>query len=303
MLKSLFDKEKIPAYFAGVIYSSVFGMTFAFTSKALEVMSPLDLPAVRFLFAALFMTLLYFLKVFRVDYKGKNVKKLIPLALCQPILYFICETYGVKLTSSSLSGTMIATIPVVMCILGVFMLKEKPAFKQWVFVLVSVLGAITVVFGAYSSDMGFDFTGFLFLFLAVFASSMYGILAKSLSDEFSVTEITFFMMWFACVIFGIISVVNNKGFGGYILSFKDFSVLLSVLFLGCIGSVVGFFGNTYTVSHLSIASASAFSNFTTVVSVIIGVFLLGESFGILQMIGCFAILIGVFGVNYFENRS
>lgn len=294
--------KKIAAYITGVLYSSVFGMTFAFTSKALSVLKPLDLPGVRFLFAALFMTLLYFLKVFKLDYKNKNLKALIPLCVCQPLMYFICETYGVSLTNSALSGTMIATIPVVMCVLGIFILKERPTLTQWAFIVISVVGAFIVVFGSYVSDVGFNFIGFLFLFGAVFASSMYGILARKLSKEFSVMEITFFMMWFACISFGVISLVTNKGFDGYLLAFTNKEVLLSMLFLGCVASVIGFFGNTYTVANLDIASAAAFYNLTTVVSVLIGIFIMSEPFGFTQIIGAITIIIGVFGVNYYAGK-
>ena len=299
----MLKNKKITVYITGVLYSFVFGTTFAFTREALTVLKPLDLPGVRFLFAALFMTILYFLKVFKLDYKGKNIKHLIPLCICQPLMYFICETYGVSLTNSALSGTMIATIPVVMCVLAIFILKEKPTIKQWAFVVLSVLGAIAVVFGSYVSDVGFNFAGFLFLFGAVFASSMYGILARKLSKEFSVMEITFFMMWFACISFGIISLITNQGFSGYILAFSNTKVLLCMMYLGCIASVIGFFGNTYTVSHLDIASASAFSNLTTVVSVLIGIFVMAEPFSLMQIIGAIVIIIGVFGVNYYGNRD
>ena len=52
-----------------------------------------------------------------------------------------------------------------------------------------------------------------------------------------------------------------------------------------------------------IASASAFSNLTTVVSVLIGIFVMAEPFSLMQIIGAIIIIIGVFGVNYYGNDS
>lgn len=296
--------KKVLPYITGFLYTFIFGISFAFTSEALTVLHPLQLPAARFLLAALFITLLYVFKIIKLDYKGKDLKPLFVLALLQPFLYFIFETYGVKLTSSSLSGTMIATVPVVVCLMAAMFLKEKPSFLQWVFVFLSVVGSVIVVLGSYNNtEASFSMIGFICLFVAVVASSGYNIISRVISEKFTAIEITFFMMWFAAISFGIISIIYSGGISGYVLAFTNKTVLLCLLYLGVISSVVAFFCSNYTIHNLPVASAAAFASLITIISVIAGVFVRNEPFTITQLVGAVIILIGVFGVNLLTKED
>lgn len=291
------DNKKIMPYITGFLYSFIFGISFAFTSEVLTVLHPLQLPAVRFLFAALFITLLYFFGAFKLSYKGKDLKPLILLAMFEPLLYFIFETYGVKLTTSSLSGTMIATIPVVVCILAVIFLRERPSFLQWVFIVLSVIGSVIVVTGSGSSGGTSETIGILCLLGAVISGAGYNIMNKIVCEKFTAIEVTFFMMWFAAISFGIISIFYSKGFGGYIAAFTNVKVLLILMYLGTVSSVLAFFCYNFTLHNLPIAPAAAFANLITVISVVAGVFVRKEPFTLIQMIGAAIIVAGVFGVN------
>ncbi|MCR2033825.1 DMT family transporter [Anaerofustis stercorihominis] len=296
------DNKKIMPYITGFIYSFIFGISFAFTSEVLTVLHPLQLPAVRFLFAALFITVLYFFGAFKLSYKGKDMKPLILLAMFEPLLYFIFETYGVKLTTSSLSGTMIATIPVVVCILAVIFLRERPSFLQWVFIVLSVIGSVIVVTGSGSSGSNTsEMIGILCLLGAVVSGAGYNIMNKIVCEKFTAIEVTFFMMWFAAITFGIISIFYSKGFGGYIAAFTNVKVLLILLYLGTVSSVLAFFCYNFTLHNLPIAPAAAFANLITVISVIAGVFVRKEPFTLIQMLGAAIIVAGVFGVNLLGN--
>ena len=53
-----------------------------------------------------------------------------------------------------------------------------------------------------------------------------------------------------------------------------------------------------TVGGYYIAEALIFSNFTTVVSVLAGIFIMGDSFTLIQLLGIVIITAGVFGVSW-----
>ena len=95
----------------------IFGLSFMFTKQALETLPTTLLLSYRFALAAILLTLLWLFGVIKISYKNKPLKELLLLSLFQPIAYFIFETTGVKLTSSSEAGIMIALIPVVVTIL------------------------------------------------------------------------------------------------------------------------------------------------------------------------------------------
>ncbi|HWQ41194.1 MAG TPA: DMT family transporter [Desulfosporosinus sp.] len=73
---------------------------------------PLQLLGFRFGAAALFLTILKLTGLVQINLKGKPTSSLLLLALFQPGLYFIGETWGVKWTSASEAGMVIALVPV-----------------------------------------------------------------------------------------------------------------------------------------------------------------------------------------------
>ena len=77
-----------------------------------------------------------------------------------PVIYYICETHGIALTTASFSGVMIGLIPVAGLILGVLFLKEKCTFLQVVFTVLSVVGVGLTTTGGFGT---FSLPGFLLL--------------------------------------------------------------------------------------------------------------------------------------------
>ena len=71
-----------------------------------------------------------------------------------------------------------------------------------------------------------------------------------------------------------------------------------VLYLAGISSVCAFLLLNYALNHISVALSSIFSNFTTVISVLAGIFILGDSFSGPQLLGICIITLSVLGVSY-----
>ena len=87
------NKSHIIPYFTAIITNFIFGLSFLFSKQALNVAGPISLLSFRFLTAFIVMTILIIVKVIKVDYKNKPMKWLIILAIVEPIIYFIFETY------------------------------------------------------------------------------------------------------------------------------------------------------------------------------------------------------------------
>lgn len=290
-------------YLAGIGMASIFGFSFMFTSIALEVASPLELISYRFLLASLVITLLWALGVIKLNYKGKDIKPLLLLSLAEPFMYFVFETYGIKYTSSSLSGLMIALIPVVVTILAVIFLNEEPSLYQLLFILLSVAGVIFIIFMTGLQGGKNTILGFLFLLGAVLSAAFYTILARRFSAIFSPIEITFVMMWFGGISFNVLNLIEKllkgENLSNCFFNIFDYKVLIPVLYLGFLSSIVAYFLNNYALSKLPASQASVFANLTTVISIIAGVAIRHENFYWYHMVGAVMILMGVWGTNYF----
>jgi len=296
------DKKIIP-YFTALVTNIIFGLSFLFTKKALMVSNPITLVAFRFLLAFIVMSLLIAFKVIKVNYKNKPMKWLIVLAIIEPIIYFIFETYGLQRTSSSLGGLMIALIPIVVTILAIYFLNEKPSRKQVLSIILSVSGVVLIILMDGSKNSGNSILGVLFLSVAVFSAAFFNIIARKISKHFTAIEVTYFMMFLGAIFFNIVSVSNhilNGSLSNYFEPLKSSSFVLSILYLGILSSIVAYFLANFTLSKMEASKSAVFANISTIVSILAGVIFLKENFHLYHTIGSAMILMGVWGTNYYK---
>lgn len=301
------NRHNIIPYFTALITNFIFGLSFVFSKQALSTADPIALLSFRFLTAFVIMTILIALKVIKVRYKNKPMKWLIILALIEPIIYFIFETYGLQKTSSSLGGLMIALIPIVVTILAIYLLSEKPSLKQIVSIMLSVSGVILIILMENSNDSGGStILGILLLGGAVLSAAFFNIIARKISNYFTAIEVTYFMMFSGAICFNGISIINHikdKTLQDYFLPLSSTSFIISVLYLGILSSVIAYFLANYTLSKMEASRSAIFANISTVVSIAAGVVFLHESFHIYHIVGSAMILAGVWGTNYYKNKA
>ncbi len=163
--------------------NAIFGFSFLFSKLALDTAEPLILLAVRFAAAFIFMNLLCLFGLAKIDIKGKNIMPLLILGLLQPVLYFISETFGLKYTTSSFTGIMIALIPIAGLFFGAVLLKERPTALQIFFSVLSVSG---VLFMTAADDIGtFNIKGFIILIGAIVSAALFSIQSRAIADKYT----------------------------------------------------------------------------------------------------------------------
>ncbi|MGQ9778266.1 MAG: DMT family transporter [Bacillota bacterium] len=290
---------------AGVTMAVIFGLSFSFTKTALGSLAPMDLLALRFSLAALAMAVLAAAGVIRLDLSGGRWRRLLPLAVFQPVVYFLCETAGIQVTSAAEAGMIIGAIPVVVAVMAAFFLGERPGLGQSFFVVASSLGIILIVLGFPPKEGKTHLLGLLLLFGAVLAAGFYSVLSRRLAGEFTPLETTAVMMWTGAAVFVPLAFGLHLS-SGTAFPFRALTeppVLLSLAYLGLLSSVAAFFLLNYMFRHLAAVRTVVYTNLTTLVSVLAGVFLLGERLGPRQWLGGGLILLGVWGTNRFAPKG
>lgn len=297
--------RKYLPYASGIAVAMIFGFSFLFTKSAFELMSPMQILAYRFTVAALLLSILRVLGIIKLDFRGKKLGNLFALAMAEPVCYFIFETLGIKMTSSSEAGMIIALIPVLVMILAAIFLNEKPSPVQVVFILISVSGVvfITLAKGALKSS---SFPGLLVLLVAVASAGVFNILSRKLSLSFKPIEITYVMMWVGAIAFNIIEVIRrimNGTLKDYYVPLTKMVAWVPVLYLGVLSSVCAFFMLNYMLSKVPAYQSSVISNITTVISIVAGVLIGGEPFYWFHAVGGAMIILGVWGTNYYGIKK
>jgi len=292
--------------FAGIGMAVIWGFSFLFTKETLDYTFPLQLLGFRFGAAALLLSILKLTGVIRINLKGKPIFPLFLVALFQPGLYFMGETWGVKWTSASEAGMVIALVPVAIATMAAIFLKEKLNSKQIISIAASVLGVLVIVSTQGKLQFGEHLWGILALLLAVFAAGAYSILARHSSRKFTPLEITFVMMWTGTVIFnglGIGQSIFEGSLTAYLKPLQTASVLWAILYLSALSSVLAFFLSNYMFAELPVSQTAPILNLITVVSVFSGVVFRGEMFGWIHAVGITLIILGVWGTNVFGKTA
>ena len=274
----------------------IFGFSFMFTKIALGYASPITVIADRYIVAFATMTIVVLFK--KIKFKpSKNIFKLVLMSLFQPVLYFLCESYGIKLTTSGFSSVMISLIPIVSIFAGIIFLKEIPSLMQYVFTFVSVLGVVIMVYSG-KADGTITALGVVLLMGAVVSSVLYNVLSRKISKEFTALERTYAMMLIGLVVFASVSFAENfDNPANMITPFKHPLYTVSVLYLGAVSSVAAFLLLNYANTHLPVSKTTVFSNITTLVSVAAGIVFLDEKLSVVTVISAIMIIAGVWGVQ------
>ncbi|HHW98300.1 MAG TPA: DMT family transporter [Firmicutes bacterium] len=305
--------KRAKPYLAGIGSSAIFGFSFMFTKGALDKLDVWRLIGFRFLLASIVISLLMATRLVKVDLalipgrsRGKDWRPLLWVALLQPIAYFIFETFGVSLTTSSQAGMLIALIPIFVIILSTVFLGERPSLQQAGFIVLSVAGVIFIAWQQSSTAGAASWLGLALIMGAVITAALFNIGSRRASAQFAPVEVTCVMMWVGAIIFNLLALFFHWRAGNLATFFAplaDPQVIMALLYLGIGSSVVAFFLVNYGLSQLPASQAAVFSNLTTVVSIVAGVVFRNEPFYWFHALGAAAILVGVWGANYFGLES
>jgi drug/metabolite transporter (DMT)-like permease len=291
-------QQRLCVLFAFLGYS-IFGFSFLFSKRALGVATPYVLLTVRFGVAFLLLCAMRLTKRFAVNFnlRGKRVGLLMLLGIVQPVLYFLCENYGVALSPTSFVGIMLSMVPIVSSLLGFLFLKERVSAFQIALAGVSVLGVTLTTIGQRGG--GVPFLGFLLLAGAVVTASVFNVLSRKISGEFTAFERTYFMFGLGFFAFLAIALLSGGATTPslWLVPFASVQFWVSIVFLSGLSSVGAFWMINHAVTHLQTAKTAIFANITTVISILAGVLILGERFGPWETAGSALIVLSVYGMN------
>ncbi len=291
-------------HLAGIAMATIFGFSFMFSKMALLYISPIGLIAYRFLVALIVFEILRLSKVIKIRFQRSQFKYLFWVAIFQPILYFLFETYGLERTTSGEAGMMIALIPIFVTLLSTVILKEKPRPIQFLFIILSVSGVLLIQILKAEGGLEVEVLGFLLLLGAVLSAALFNIASRTASRTVKPYELTYFMMLFGAIVFNImyfIDLIIKGKVLSYITNLFYIELLIPIFYLGIIASIGGFFLVNFALSKAPAHITSIYANLSTIVAIIAGAILLSEPLYSYHLIGGLMIVTGVYGTVAFRK--
>jgi drug/metabolite transporter (DMT)-like permease len=287
------------AHFAGFGFASIFGVSFIFSKLALSLLTPFGLLSLRFIIAFGVMHALVSLKVIQVSVKPSMFRFALPVVIAQPILYFTFENIGLSMVPSSLAGIMIALIPLVTLFMSAYRFRQRLNLKQFIWMLLSLSGVIALTLLNTTDDASISsLLGIVLMIGAVISASVFNISSREASYHMSALSLTYMMMGVGALGFSLLhgfEVMTQSQSWHIALWIQNPELTYPLLYLGVVASIGGFFLVNYALSQLTSATASVYANLATVVSIIVGVVLLNEPFGVWHILSAVAVILGVRG--------
>ena len=297
ILSPVEKRNQLKIILAAVVSHGAWGFSFLASRKGLDGAPVFVLLSHRFALSFLVMNLLLLFGVCEIDLRRKGLWKPFLLGIMEPVIYFFGEQYGILHSNTSFSGVMIAMIPIVSTLAAAPILGEKPSLGQFFFSLLSIGGVVGL--GMMNKSSGqLDWIGVVALSVAVLSAGAYTLIGRGLSKEYSPFERTYMMMGVGAVSFTPLAFLQTRGsLAEYVRPLAEPTYLMAVLFLALVCSVACYFLSSYTITHMTVARETVFSNLTTAVSVFAGVIFLHEPFTWFGALCCLVIFVGIYGVQ------
>ena len=295
--------SKTLIYVASMFAIILWGMSYIWTDQLIEQ----GIPIFYFVFVRIFMAGLV-LFLFNTAYarikriQRQDLGKFFLLAFFEPFIYFICETFGLKLTGSpTLSAMVVATIPLFSIGAGILFFREKINAVNIIGILFSLVGIVLVAMA--KGELGSHFIwGIVLLVIAVIAEVGHASITKSLSGNYSSQTIVMYQFLIGSVY--LLPLFLWKGLDGFDYEvYFDGDVWYPIICLAVLCSSLAFSLWVSTIKNLGVAKSSIFSALIPVASAMIAWAIGHEMLNDRQWFGIALSTLGVILSQYTSKKA
>ncbi len=293
--KSLLDNQKINIqngtlsyyYLASTGAVVLWSASFIATKLAYETFAPIQLAAVRTLFAVI---LFWFMRKITSNNEQIQKEDRIRIALSGFLgitLYFAIENIGVSMTSSSNSALIVASFPAVTTLLEFFIYHSKPNIKKVLGIILAIIG-VAVLTQINVDGNSKSMLGNIILIGAGIVWAFYNFITRDLTNKYSAITLTYYQMLAGFIFFLPFVIIEGKTWRMPTITSASALIYLSV---GC--SIVAFLLYNLGLRKLSASISVSLMNLVPVLGLIFSILILHESVSAIQISGGVIVIIGV----------
>jgi drug/metabolite transporter (DMT)-like permease len=276
---------------AAILSMIFWSFSFVWIKIVYESYGPLTTILFRLLISSGLMLIFTFLSRKLQKIAPGDFKLFLLMALFEPFLYFMGESYGLKYVSSTVASVIVATIPLFSPIAAWYFYKEKLSRTNLIGLVITFLGVSLVVL-----DTSFNFTasplGISLMFLAVMGAVGYSSVMKGMSHKYNTfTIITYQNLIGSLLFIPFWLVFEFKDFTHVPFDAKAFGAIIK---LAIFASTFSFILFTYSVRNMGINKSNIFINIIPVFVAVFAYLILGDQLDFHQMVGIAVVISGLF---------
>ena len=292
--KSICDNKAV-VYLLSVLAIVLWGMSYIWSDRLIALGVPISYFVPLRIFVAGIILLLFNIltKNFR-PIARKDIWKFLLLALFEPLIYFFCETYGIKETGSpTISAMIIASVPIFSVGAGALFFKERISILNGFGIAVTLAG-ICLVLLKQGGDEGVPqnfILGVVLLMIAVFSEVGHASLTKLLADGYKPQVIVMYQFLIGTVYF--LPFFLTRGIENFDARLVSWEVLEPILCLAVLCSSLAFSLWAMAIKKLGVGKSSVFLAMMCVATALVAEVIGREHLSLLQWLG---VLIAVLGI-------
>ena len=228
----------------------------------------------------------------------KDLKLFIGLAFFEPFIYFLFETYSLKYCDASVVSVIIATIPLFVALMAVFIFKEKLSKLNFFGIALSISGIVIMLWHSFiNSDVSF----YIFLaFGAVFSTIGYNYFLRKIPTTYRPIVVITWQNIFGLIAFlPLVFFVNDsESIAFQYHALGNMQNLSFLLMLSIFCSTIAFILYIGAMRVLGLARTNIFVNLIPVMTVVIAFYVLNEEITVFKVLGMIIVIGGIFLVQH-----
>jgi drug/metabolite transporter (DMT)-like permease len=267
----------------------IWGWSFVATKICLSYLSPIETIVLRLLIGLPMLFTLIKLKRVKLDLDYRN--RSLSIAAVIITAHFLIQANGLKYTTATNTGWIIALIPLIVAVLAFIFLKEHIGRKLIGGIVIASIGVLLLISKGHPGNFGWlRSTGDWLILASAHTWAIYTIITRDLSRSRDPLGLTFAILLPAAIL--ILSIMFYTSNWSKFLQLP-FKIIVAIIFLGVLATALAHWFWQLGVSRLGAARAGVFLYLEPVATTALAVPYLHESYGLLTAIGGFLVLFGV----------
>ncbi len=277
-----------------LITAILWGTSYIATKFALPDFSPMTIATGRSLIAYLALVLFYLL-IGKKEYLIPRKSDLLPITLISlsgVVFFWWFLNLGLKYTTTTNAALIVSSNPLIVTILAPLMLKEAVTRREWLGVVIGLIGCYIVI--SRGQIIGLFHSGTLpgdaISLVAGLFFALYVLLSRKFTSRLHPGYLTVNSFGFGAVIFGLLSLAS----GNFLTLWQGSNTGLgAIAWLGLICSAVPFLLLSTALEKIRAAKASVYIFVSPVIAALLAYILLNEKIGPGPILGGSFIIAGI----------
>jgi drug/metabolite transporter (DMT)-like permease len=281
----------IKTYGAAFLSAIFWAFSFIWYKEAAEDLNPITIVFLRLLFSVIFLSLFLIIKKDLTKIRKRDRKLFLMMATFEPFLYFIGESYGLRLVSANVGSVITSVIPVFAGIGAWLFFREKLKVINYIGIIVSFIGILVFLLNK-NGGLTYNLTGVGLMFFAVFSAVGYNLTLSRLVNSYNPVFIVNIQNIIGTILFLPLFLIIDLN--KFIISPFSSEMLIPVAKLAIFSSSAAFVLFAYAVQRIGIVRANAFINCVPIFTAVFAFFLLHEKLSFQNITGMVIVIAGLF---------